>query len=69
MRLYPAGHAAQQGAVTQRDEDGVERSWELMMPVLENPPPVAFYEPGTWGPEEAEDLIAPRHWHITKPRE
>jgi len=51
------------------DEDGVERSWELMMPVLENPPPVAFYEPGTWGPEEAEDLIAPRHWHITKPRE
>jgi glucose-6-phosphate 1-dehydrogenase len=51
------------------DEDGVERSWELMMPVLENPPPVAFYEPGTWGPEEAEDLIAPRHWHITNPRE
>jgi glucose-6-phosphate 1-dehydrogenase len=51
------------------DEDGVERSWELMMPVLEHPPPVAFYEPGTWGPEEAEDLIAPRHWHITKPRE
>jgi glucose-6-phosphate 1-dehydrogenase len=47
-------------------EDEVERAWELLMPVLEDPPPVAFYPPGTWGPEEADELIAPRHWHITR---
>jgi len=49
-------------------EDEVERAWEILMPVLEGPPPVAFYEPGSWGPLEAEDLIARRHWHITRPQ-
>ena len=48
-------------------EDEVERAWEVLMPVLEQPPPVAFYEPGSWGPEEAEALSAPRHWHVTAP--
>ncbi|HEX9236891.1 MAG TPA: glucose-6-phosphate dehydrogenase [Actinomycetota bacterium] len=48
-------------------EDEVERAWEVLMPVLEQPPPVALYEPGSWGPEEAEALIAPRHWHVTAP--
>jgi glucose-6-phosphate 1-dehydrogenase len=49
-------------------EEEVERAWEVLTPVLEDPPLVAFYEPGTWGPGEAEELIAPRHWHITKAR-
>jgi glucose-6-phosphate 1-dehydrogenase len=49
-------------------EDEVERAWEILMPVIESPPPVVFYEPGTWGPEEAEELMAPRHWHVTRPR-
>jgi glucose-6-phosphate 1-dehydrogenase len=22
------------------------------------------YAPGTWGPKEADELIAPRHWHV-----
>jgi glucose-6-phosphate 1-dehydrogenase len=47
-------------------EDEVERAWELLMPALEEPPPVVEYEPGSWGPEEAEALIAPRHWHVTR---
>jgi len=47
-------------------EDEVERAWEILMPVVEDPPPVAFYEPGSWGPPEAEDLIARRHWHVTR---
>jgi len=50
-------------------EDEVERAWEVLQPVLDDPPPVILYEPGTWGPEEAEELILPRHWHVTQPRE
>jgi glucose-6-phosphate 1-dehydrogenase len=45
--------------------DEVERGWEVLMPVLEEPPPVHEYDPGSWGPEAAEDLVANRHWHIT----
>jgi len=46
-------------------EDEVERAWELLMPVIERPPPVVEYGPGSWGPEEAEALVGPRHWHVT----
>jgi glucose-6-phosphate 1-dehydrogenase len=45
-------------------EDGVERAWELVAPVLEAPPVVERYEAGSWGPESADELIAPRHWHL-----
>jgi glucose-6-phosphate 1-dehydrogenase len=50
-------------------EDEVERGWEVLMPVLENPPLVFEYAPGSWGPDEAEGLILPRHWHVTPPPE
>jgi glucose-6-phosphate 1-dehydrogenase len=43
--------------------DGVERAWELVEPVLDLPGPVHLYPAGSWGPREAEDLIAPREWH------
>jgi glucose-6-phosphate 1-dehydrogenase len=46
-------------------EDEVERAWEVLMPVLRHPPRVVMYEPGSWGPGEANDLILPRHWHVT----
>ena len=46
-------------------EDEVERAWEVLMPVLDAPPEVEPYEPGTWGPREAEALVLPRHWHVT----
>ncbi|MEX0756015.1 MAG: glucose-6-phosphate dehydrogenase [Actinomycetota bacterium] len=46
-------------------QDGVERAWEILEPVLRHPGPVAPYEPGTWGPPEADALIAPRKWHIS----
>jgi glucose-6-phosphate 1-dehydrogenase len=45
-------------------EDNVERAWEIMMPVIEDPPQPHPYRPGTWGPEEADALIVPRHWYI-----
>ena len=47
-------------------EDGVERAWEVLTPVLEHPPPTIIYEPGTMGPAEADRLIAPRKWHLTR---
>jgi glucose-6-phosphate 1-dehydrogenase len=44
--------------------EAIERLWEISEPVLENPPPVIAYEPGSWGPREADELIAPRRWHL-----
>ncbi len=45
-------------------EDGVERAWEIVAPVLDAPPPVEPYEAGSWGPAAAAELIAPRRWHL-----
>jgi glucose-6-phosphate 1-dehydrogenase len=44
--------------------DGIERLWEVVAPVLEAPPPVHPYRQGSWGPQEAGELIAPRSWHL-----
>ena len=45
-------------------QDGVERAWEVLAPVLERPPPAIAYEPGSMGPSEADQLLAPRRWHL-----
>jgi glucose-6-phosphate 1-dehydrogenase len=50
-------------------EDSVERAWEILRPVMENPPPVVMYGKGTWGPPEADQLLAPRRWHISGERD
>src|SRR5205807_6695623 len=42
--------------------DGIERLWEIATPLLDNPPPVRPYEPGSWGPPEVDELIAPGCW-------
>jgi glucose-6-phosphate 1-dehydrogenase len=44
--------------------EAIERLWEISEPVLEDPPSAIPYEPGSWGPGEADKLIAPRHWHL-----
>ena len=44
-------------------EDAVERSWEIVAPVLDRPGTVDPYAAGTWGPQAADALIAPRRWH------
>jgi glucose-6-phosphate 1-dehydrogenase len=43
-------------------EDAVERSWEIVAPVLESSGRVHAYAAGTWGPSAADELIAPRAW-------
>ena len=45
-------------------EDGVERAWMVVQPALDNPAPLCTYPAGSWGPCEAEDLLAPRTWHV-----
>ena len=46
--------------------EAIERLWEIADPLLRDPPPVEIYEPGSWGPEAAEALIAPHHWHAAR---
>jgi len=50
--------------------DEIEMAWSLIDPVLESwegpdAPPLAFYESGMWGPNEADALLARdgRTWH------
>jgi glucose-6-phosphate 1-dehydrogenase len=45
--------------------EGIERLWEISEPLLQRPPAVHPYAPGSWGPLEAEELVAPRHWHLS----
>lgn len=49
--------------------EGIERLWDLSMPLLKNPPPVQSYAPGSWGPQAVHDLIAPRRWYLPEPVE
>jgi len=44
--------------------EAIERLWEISEPVLEDPPSVVEYEPGSWGPDASQQLIAPRRWHL-----
>jgi glucose-6-phosphate 1-dehydrogenase len=44
--------------------DGIERLWEVAMPLLENPPPVQPYTKRSWGPDSINELIAPRRWRL-----
>jgi glucose-6-phosphate 1-dehydrogenase len=39
-------------------QDGVEEEWRIMQPLLDNPPPVRPYQPGSWGPAAADQLVA-----------
>jgi glucose-6-phosphate 1-dehydrogenase len=39
-------------------QDAVEAAWAIVEPVLGNVTPVLPYEPGTWGPGEADGLTA-----------
>jgi glucose-6-phosphate 1-dehydrogenase len=43
-------------------QDTVEAAWEVVEPILDDATPLHAYDPGTWGPPEADRLItgAPR---------
>jgi glucose-6-phosphate 1-dehydrogenase len=44
--------------------EGIEQLWEKSMPLLEAPPPVRQYTPGSWGPNVIHSLIAPHAWRL-----
>jgi len=45
-------------------QDGVEETWRIVQPLLDQPPPVHSYPRGSWGPEEADELVRGfTSWH------
>jgi glucose-6-phosphate 1-dehydrogenase len=39
-------------------QDSVDETWRIMQPLLNAPPPVQPYAPGSWGPKAADKLVA-----------
>jgi glucose-6-phosphate 1-dehydrogenase len=58
-------HAAMVGDSKRfKRQDSVEQCWRVMQPLLDAPPQVHPYEKGSWGPAEADQLVAPYGgWH------
>jgi glucose-6-phosphate 1-dehydrogenase len=58
-------HAALEGhAIRFTRQDAVEETWRVFQPLLDSPPPVHPYAPGSWGPDAADDLLAGHgRWH------
>ena len=54
--LLHAAMAGQSGRFTR--QDAVEETWRIMQPLLDSPPPVHTYKPGSWGPSAVDDLTA-----------
>jgi len=52
------GDALRGNAMLFAREDGVEQTWRIVQPLLDAPPPVQPYPPGSWGPAGAETLLA-----------
>ncbi len=43
---------------------GIETLWEKSQQLIDNPPPVRSYAPGSWGPNAIHQLIAPHAWRL-----
>jgi len=44
--------------------EGIESLWDRSSLLLDDPPPVKVYEPGTWGPNAIHQLVAPHAWRL-----
>ena len=53
------GDAMEGDATLFAREDYVEEAWRVVDPVLKADTPVYEYEPGTWGPKEADQTMSP----------
>ena len=58
-------HAALSGdSIRFTRQDAVEETWRIFQPLLDSPPPVQPYAQGSWGPDEAQTLLAGHgRWH------
>ncbi len=52
------GDAMEGDATLFARQDVVEAAWAIVDPVIHGPTPMFEYEPGTWGPREADALVA-----------
>jgi glucose-6-phosphate 1-dehydrogenase len=58
------GDAMEGDATLFARQDYVEEAWRIVDPVLKESTPVYQYEPGTWGPGEVAEKVAPEGgWH------
>jgi glucose-6-phosphate 1-dehydrogenase len=49
-------------------EDAVEAEWRIVAPILSSATPPLEYQPGTWGPAEADRLMdRSGGWHKPEP--
>jgi glucose-6-phosphate 1-dehydrogenase len=48
-------------------EDAVEAAWRVVDPILDQSTPLHLYDPGTWGPPEAERITPPEGWRNPVP--
>ena len=46
-------------------EDYVEEAWRIVDPAIQAGTPIYEYEPGTWGPKEAEAMV-PGGWYVAE---
>jgi glucose-6-phosphate 1-dehydrogenase len=45
-------------------QDNVEETWRIVQPLLDNPPALHTYAPGSWGPQASAELVAKfGGWH------
>ena len=44
--------------------DGIERLWDVSTRLLNSPPAVRSYAPGSWGPQSIYQLVAPHAWRL-----
>jgi len=64
------GDAANGDATLFAREDSVEAAWRVVDPILGNTTPLFYYEPGTWGPSEVQQILVPTGgWHNPQPSE
>ena len=58
-------HAAMMGDTSRFNrQDAVDECWRIMQPLLDTPGPVHPYAQGSWGPAEADKIVAGLgHWH------
>jgi glucose-6-phosphate 1-dehydrogenase len=46
------------------DADGIESLWAASSALIDDPPPLHRYAPGSYGPQKMHELIAPRRWWL-----
>jgi glucose-6-phosphate 1-dehydrogenase len=54
--LLHAAMVGESGRFTR--QDNVEETWRICGPLIEKPPKVRPYKPGSWGPQAADELVA-----------